>query len=80
MTWSGLTTASLKQLARGRLTARLKLPGGVHLTGAIRTFHQCGGLKALITGQDAVPKYETMGVATASLNLSSTGSIDYKVS
>ncbi|XP_067951027.1 chordin-like isoform X3 [Watersipora subatra] len=78
-TWDGLPIASLKQLARGRLTARLTLPGEVELSGAITTFHRCGGIKSLITGQDALPPYATMGVALAELNLTSSGSVHYKI-
>lgn len=70
----------MKQLARGRLTARLTFPSDTQITDTISTFHQCGSLKALITGQDAAPKYETLGVAVAELNLTSSGSIEYKVS
>lgn len=69
----------MKQLARGRLSARITVSDGTVLYGMINTFQMCGNLKALITGTDAVPQYETPGVAVANFSLKSNGDLHYQV-
>ncbi|KAF6023357.1 CHRD [Bugula neritina] len=77
--WESLSTSSLKQLGRGRLTTRLTLSNGITLSGSITVYHKCGRLNALVTGQDAVPKYKTLGVASAQFNLSLNGQLSYQI-
>ena len=78
--WSRLTTASLKQLARGRLSARVSFGGSHMIVGQINTFYSCGGFKSLITSLDALPRKESSAVATANFTLQPNGHLHYKVS